>query len=111
LQLDTHAKALMDICGACERIVKSPISASYKLLLWFRLILNIGCLPWLLAPVFHWLVPLIVLVSGYFLFGLEMLAEEVERPFDDLPNDLPLDAICLTINTSMIEILENEYGT
>ena len=55
--------------------------------------------------------PLIVLVSGYFLFGLEMLAEEVERPFDDLPNDLPLDAICLTINTSMIEILENEYGT
>ncbi|MBN9396364.1 MAG: hypothetical protein J0H83_14035 [Candidatus Melainabacteria bacterium] len=111
LQLDTHAKALMDICGACERIVKSPISASYKLLLWFGLILNIGCLPWLLAPVFHWLVPLIVLVSGYFLFGLEMLAEEVERPFDDLPNDLPLDAICLTINTSMIEILENEYGT
>lgn len=32
LFLDRHVAALMDICGACERIKKTPISVSYR---WF----------------------------------------------------------------------------
>jgi predicted membrane chloride channel (bestrophin family) len=34
-----------------------------------------------------------------------MLAEEVERPFDDLPNDLPLDSICESIHISVEQAL------
>jgi putative membrane protein len=97
LQLDQHAKTLMDICGGAERILKSPIAGSYKVLLWLGLILNSVCLPWLLVPLFHWWSIAIMVVSSYFIFALELLAEEVERPFDDLPNDLPLGAICETI--------------
>lgn len=105
LQIDSHARSLMDICGANERILKSPITTSYKLLLWFGLLLNLGCLPWLLAPIFHWLTLIVVIVSSYFTFGLEMLAEEVERPFDDAVNDLPLDQICAAIRCSSFELL------
>lgn len=106
IQLDTHAKALMNICGGTERILKSPIAGSYKLLLWLGLILNALVVPWFIVPTFHlWSIP-IMLVSSYFVFGLELLAEEVERPFDALPNDLPLDEICQTIKTSAEESLE-----
>lgn len=106
LQLDLHARAFMDICGASERILKSPIAGSYKFLLWLGLLLNVICLPWFIVPSFHWWsIPLMV-VSSYFIFGLELLAEEVERPFDDLPNDLPLDAICALIRSSVEEGLE-----
>lgn len=106
MQLDQHAKALLDICGATERILKSPISGSYKLLLWLGLILNVICLPWFIAPTFHWWSIVLMAVSSYFIFGLELLAEEIERPFDDLPNDLPLDDICKTIQKSTEDILE-----
>lgn len=106
LQLDQHAKALMDVCGGTERILKSPIAGSYKLLLWLGLILNAICIPWFLVPAFHWWSIVIMLVTSYFVFGLELLAEEVERPFDNLPNDLPLDDICQTIKASAEESLE-----
>ena len=106
LQLDLHAKTLMDICGGAERILKSPIASSYKILLRLGLILNASLLPWFIVPMFHCWSIAIMLVSSYFVFGLELLAEEVERPFDDLPNDLPLDEICQTIKTSAKESLE-----
>lgn len=105
-QLDLHAKALMDVCGGTERILKSPIAGSYKLLLWLGLLLNAVLVPWFIVPLFHWWSIAIMLVSSYFVFGLELLAEEVERPFDDLPNDLPLDDICRTIKASVEECLE-----
>lgn len=105
-QLDTHAKALMDICGGTERILKSPIAGSYKLLLWLGLLLNVVLVPWFIMPAFHWWSMPVMLVTSYFVFGLELLAEEVERPFDDLPNDLPLDDICRTIKASVEECLE-----
>jgi ion channel-forming bestrophin family protein len=106
LQLDQHAKTLMDVCGATERILKSPIAGSYKLLLWLGLLLNAALLPWFIVPSFHWWSLAIMLVTSYFVFSLELLAEEVERPFDDLPNDLPLDSICQTIKASAEESLE-----
>ncbi len=106
MQFDQHAKAFLDICGSTERIVKSPIAGSYKLLLWLGLILNVVCLPWLIVPTFHWWSIVLMAVSSYFIFGLELLAEEIERPFDDLPNDLPLEAICLSIRKSTEDILE-----
>lgn len=105
-QLDCHAKAFMDICGGTERILKSPIAGSYKLLLWLGLLLNAVLVPWFIVPTFHWWCLAVMFVSSYFVFGLELLAEEVERPFDDLPNDLPLDDICQTIRKSANECLE-----
>ncbi|HEY9734545.1 MAG TPA: bestrophin family ion channel [Drouetiella sp.] len=107
IQIDSHARAFMDICGATERILKSPIASSYKLLLWIVLLLNLACLPWLLAPMFHGGTVVIMLVSCYLMFGLEMLAEDVERPFDDSANDLPLDDICANIRASVFQLLSS----
>ncbi len=110
LQIDKHSSAFLDICGATERILKSPIAGSYKLLIWLGLTLNIICLPWLIVPTFHWWSIILMGISSYFIFGLELLAEEIERPFDDLPNDLPLDTICDTIRTSIAEIFDVDFS-
>ena len=105
LQIDLHARALMDICGGCERIVKSPISGSFKLLIWAGIMLYLGFLPWVLVPVFDLWSLLLVFISAYFVLGLEMLAEDIERPFGLSPNDLPLDSICVTIEKSVQEVM------
>lgn len=101
--VDSHVRSLMDICGACERILKSPIANSYKSLIWIWLILYLLVLPWLLVPSFDlWTIPLMFL-GTYFVIALEFLAEEVEEPFGEDPNDLPLDSICETIERSVCQ--------
>jgi ion channel-forming bestrophin family protein len=106
LQLDPHARGLMDICGGCERIIRSPISGSFKLLIWAALVLYLILLPWMLVPVFDLWSPLLVFLSAYFVLAIELLAEDIERPFGLSPNDIPLDAICTNIRQSVQEIFE-----
>lgn len=111
LQMDAHARALMDVCGGCERIAKSPIAGSYKALLRAGLAGYFLGLPWLLVDTFEWYTLIIVLISCFFVIGLELLAEEVEQPFGTQPNDLPIDAICKTIGESIKQELEPPSGT
>lgn len=108
LQIDSHAHGLMDICGACERIIKSPISGSFKLMIWACISLYLLMLPWLLIPVFDLWAFLLVLISAYFVLGIELLAEDIERPFGLSPNDIPLEAICATIEQSLQEIFAED---
>jgi len=105
LQIDRHARALMDICGGCERIKKSPIAGSYKFILWSGLGLYFVMLPWLLVPTVDNYAVFLVLPGAYFVTALEFLAEEVEEPFGTHANDLPLDDICKTIEASISDVL------
>lgn len=106
LQLDFHLRAFMDICGACERIKNSPIAVSYRAFMRQGIMLNLLILPWLLTTQFSllWCLP-IILTGTYFLIGLELIAEDIEEPFGNDGDDLPLDTICATIRTSVTEIL------
>jgi putative membrane protein len=105
LQLDRHARALMDICGGCERIKKSPIAGSYKFILWLGMGAYFMILPWLLVPTVDNYTVYMVAFGAYFVTALEFLAEEVEEPFGNQANDLPLDTICKTIEDSVADVL------
>lgn len=103
--LDSHVKALMDICGGCERILKTPVSLSYKTMIWIGLTLYFIDLPWILVPTCDDFTIYLVLLSAYFALTIEFLAEEVEEPFGLRANDLPLDSICKGIEDSLKEVL------
>lgn len=105
LALDVHARGLMDVCGACERIRSTPLAASY------RALLRIGIGVYLfISPIYvvrdfgRWAVPVVVLVA-FFLLGVEMVAHDVEEPFGTEGDDLPLDRYCETIEASVREVL------
>lgn len=105
LWLDPHARALMDICGACERILHSPIPLSYRALLRHGLVIYIVTTPWFVADQLgYWSVPAIGLLS-YFLLGIELTAEDVENPFGTDGDDLSLTSFCETIRTSVHEVM------
>ena len=44
---------------------------------------------------------MIVGVVSYTFFGLDALGDEIADPFDEEPNDLPLDAISRTIDINL----------
>jgi putative membrane protein len=105
LWLDGHVKSLMDICGACERIRYTPLSSSYRALLRHGLALYVLISPfYLLEDTGPSGYPLFIL-AVYFLLGIELVAEEIEEPFQPGGDNLPLERYAKTIELSVNEIL------
>jgi ion channel-forming bestrophin family protein len=107
LQLDAHIKALMDILGSCERIRSTPLAVSYRAFLRQGIALNLIALPWFVPPDVPYAFSMpILMIGAYFLIGLELIAEDIEDPFGEDGDDLPLDTICENIQKTITEILE-----
>lgn len=105
---DAHTAALMDVCGGCERVRDTPPPASYLALLRHGLVLGFVLAPWALVPALGlWCLPAQA-VAVYFLFGLELTAEELEQPFGGDAADLPLEAYCDAIRASADDILTGD---
>jgi putative membrane protein len=108
LVLDVHARALLDICGACERIRSTTLAFSYKALLWLGIALNILIAPWYTLAVLGILGIPVLLIICFFLLGIEHIDAAIEDPFGTDPDDLDLDTYCNTIRLSVVAILDNE---
>lgn len=105
LLIDPHAKALMDVSGACERIRSSPVPLSYRALLRHGTILYLASAPWFMAGEYGYMAIGVVALLAYFLLGIEMTAEDVEEPFGKDGDDLELTRFCETIRKSAEQIL------
>ena len=105
ITIDQQLKEFTDIVGKCERIKKTPIPKSYNIFLKKFIFIYTFTLPLGLATTFfYWAIPISMFVL-YILASLELLAEEIENPFGEDSNDLPVDDICNTIKANVEEIL------
>jgi putative membrane protein len=109
LFLDEHASSLMNICGACERIQKTPISISYRWFIRQSIAIYLLTLPLSLVQSFGWWTVVAVTMLAYFMIGIEMIAENIEDPFGKDEDDIRLEEICLTIERSVNDILANDF--
>lgn len=105
ITLNADAGQLTDICGGCERIKNTPIPYSYsafikKFIFIYVLTLPIG---WVFS-LGYFVVPIVPFIL-YVLASLELIAEEIENPFGEDANDLPVDQICNNIEKHVSEIL------
>ncbi len=93
--------ATTDIQGGCERIKSTPLPFSYIVLLHRVVAIYCLLLPFGLIDTLHWATPFAVLFVSYALFGLDAIGDELEDPFGKDPNDLPLSALCRTIEINL----------
>jgi putative membrane protein len=105
LTLNGDLSALSDICGACERIKRTPIPFSYHVFIKKFVFFYIISMPFVFAPEFGYWTILVTSFMFYVLASLETLAEEIENPFGVDTNDLPLDELCTLIKKNAYEIL------
>lgn len=100
-----NLERMVDILGACERILKTPVPYSYSMFLKKFIFLYVVTLPiGFVATFAWWSIPVVMLVF-YILVSVELIAEEIEDPFGVDENDLPLDGLCETIQGNVEEIL------
>lgn len=105
LLLNKEVSALLEICGACERIKNTPIPYSYSGFIKKFIFIYIATLP--LGYVFnlgYLVIPVVVFVF-YVLASLELIAEEIEDPFGKDANDLPMQRLTDTIARNVRETL------
>lgn len=106
--LDKEMKMFSDIYGACERIKSTPIPYSYSMFIKKFVFFYINSLPFVLVWQFGYWTVLIVVTIFYFLFSIELIAEEIEDPFGTDINDLPLDELSVKIRNNVREIIDTE---
>ncbi len=99
--LDTQLSGFLDVCGGCERIKNTPIPFSYSSFVKKFIILYALALPIAYVTTIGWLmIPLTVFVF-YVLMSLEVIAEEIEDPFNNDENDLPTEEMAQNIERNV----------
>jgi ion channel-forming bestrophin family protein len=96
---------LSDVQGGCERIKNTPIPHSYAILIHQIVAAYVSALPFGLVSTFGFGTPVFVLLVAYTFLGLDAVGDEIEEPFGEDYNDLPLEALCRTIEINLRETL------
>lgn len=102
-------KNLVDITnaqGGCERIRNTPIPYAYSVLLHRIVAIYCLALPFGLIQSVGVMTPVVVCFISYAFFGLDAIGDEVEQPFDECENDLPLNAICRRIEIDLLQAID-----
>lgn len=90
---------------SCERILNTPVPFGYTLLLHRTAYLFCFLMPFGFADTLGWGSPFAAALAAYTFFGLDALGNELEDPFGNLPNDLPLGALAETIEINLREAM------
>lgn len=107
-EIERHISDLARIQGGCERIKSTPLPFSYTLLLHRTAYLYCFSLPFGLVDSIGFMTPFVVAIIAYTFFGLDALGDEIEEPFGLLANDLPLSALCRTVEIDMLAALGDD---
>jgi putative membrane protein len=93
-QLDARVNEMIEHQGHCERILHTPMPFAYAAHIKQLLMLYLTSLPWLLVPKMGLSALPVVTAITFGLLGVEEAGVEIEDPFGDEPNDLPVEELC-----------------
>ena len=102
--LDTQLSGFLDVCGGCERIKNTPIPYSYSSFTKKFIVIYVITLPIAYAMSIGYMMTFLTVFVFYVLMSLEVLAEEIEEPFNNEENDLPMELIAQNIERNIIRI-------
>lgn len=105
IMLNPEMQTFLDVCGACERIKNTPIPYSYSVFIKKFIFLYIITMPIGFAFTLHYMLIPVVAIVFFVLGSLELIAEEIEDPFGNDPNDLPMKKMAENIQKNVQHIL------
>jgi putative membrane protein len=101
----TEMNKFIDVCGACERIKNTPIPFSYSVFLKKFIFFYVMLFPWIYATQMVYFIAPVTVFILYVLTSIELIAEEIENPFNGDPNDLPTLEMAINIGKNVRSVL------
>jgi putative membrane protein len=108
LYLNAELQSFTDVCGACERIKNTPIPYSYSAFIKKFIFFYVMTLPFSYTFILSYYVIPVVVFIFYVLASLELIADEIEDPFGNDANDLPMEKIAANIKKHVDEIFASK---
>jgi putative membrane protein len=105
-RLDERLTSFAAMQVACERIKGTPTPFPYTLLLHRTAYAFCFLLPFGLVGTLRYATPVFCAVVAYAFFGLDALGDELQEPFSDTLNALPLTAMARTVEISLLESVD-----
>lgn len=102
--MDNKLDELGHALGGCERLASTPVPFAYTLILQRTVYLFCTLLPFALVGDLHYMTPFVSVFISYTFLSWDSLAEELEDPFGTAANDLPLYAMCNTIERNLLDM-------
>jgi len=99
--LDATVGQMEGVLAGCERIRNTPVPFGYTLLLHRTAYMFCFLLPFGYAELLGWVTPFATALIAYTFFGLDALGDELEEPFGNEANDLPIAAIAEGIDLNL----------
>ena len=108
IELNQSLDSILNGMIGCDRISSTPLPKAYSIHLKHLLLIYCLSLPFTLVAELQWLTVPAVGVITFALLGIEEIGLEIENPFGDDPNDLPLEKYCSLLQGDIEELIQ--YG-
>lgn len=93
----TDIRIMSEILTGTERVLNTPLPLAYSISIPQITWAYIMVLPFQLVSKLDWITIPATLVAAYIILGLAMIGREIENPFGNDVNDLPLELFCTEI--------------
>jgi putative membrane protein len=97
----------MEVAGGCERIKNTPIPFTYSVFIKKFIFIYVMLFPIVYSTQLFFIIIPVTMFILYVLASIELIAEEIENPFNGDESDLPLEAIVKNIGKNAREIFFN----
>lgn len=92
--MHTDIRIMADILTGVERVLNTPLPLAYSISISQITWAYIMILPFQLLSKLDWITIPATMVAAYIILGLAIIGREIENPFGNDVNDLPLEAFC-----------------
>ncbi|MDA1798442.1 MULTISPECIES: bestrophin family protein [unclassified Bacillus cereus group] len=104
INMETDLNNMLTAVGGCDRIKTTPIPFAYFAHIKILLLIFCGTLPIGLVDSLGWVTVLATMFISFAFIGIEAIGVEIEDPFGQDPNDLPLEGICIGVETHLVNL-------
>ncbi|QGZ60887.1 bestrophin family protein [Paraburkholderia acidisoli] len=105
LAFERNLNGISDVIGGCERIVSTPLPFAYTVMIHRTVYFFCALLPFGLVDSIGWLTPIFAVFVAYAFMAHEAIASQIEDPFGTEDNDLALNAMSVSIETALRDLL------
>jgi len=92
---------MTDTAGNAERVLTTPLPIGYNILISQIVLLYIYLLPFQLYISLGWITIPGTVAAAYIILGIATIGDELENPFGNDVNDLPLDQYCAELGREL----------
>jgi predicted membrane chloride channel (bestrophin family) len=110
-QVMTSLAALTDTQAAAERVLTTPLPVGYNILISQIVLLYVYLLPFQLIGPLGWVTIPATFAAAYIILGLAAIGNELENPFGNDVNDLPLDHYCDELSRELDTMMSHKAAT